>query len=185
MDKLCNEIERTFHNYNKNLGISNIPFYIKYIDLLKNNTTLLTNLNNHIILNIDNINIDLVYGLYDIYNNLDNIKLDNMKLVNMKLVKKILKKQKKKIEKTIIENYSFEDEMKLIEISTEKLMNYNSAKKNKSKEIQGMIKIVEEFIKRKKLLCYGGQAINNILPKEHKFYKDSLLILFLSVAVSK
>ena len=30
--------------------------------------------------------------------------------------------------------------------------------------------IVEEFIKRKKLICYGGTAINNILPKKAQFY---------------
>jgi len=37
-----------------------------------------------------------------------------------------------------------------------------------------MITILENFIKRKNLICYGGTAINNILPKEDQFYdKDS------------
>lgn len=39
-----------------------------------------------------------------------------------------------------------------------------------SYEIKGMIKIVEDFLLKKKLLCYGGTAINNILPKQSQFY---------------
>lgn len=34
----------------------------------------------------------------------------------------------------------------------------------------GMIRIVEGFLKRKKLVCYGGTAINNVLPKRLQFY---------------
>lgn len=34
-----------------------------------------------------------------------------------------------------------------------------------------MIKIVEDFIKRKKRIVYGGIAVNNILPKKERFYK--------------
>lgn len=30
--------------------------------------------------------------------------------------------------------------------------------------------VVVDFVKRKKLLCYGGQAINNLLPPEARFY---------------
>ena len=30
--------------------------------------------------------------------------------------------------------------------------------------------IVESFIKRNRVLCYGGTAINNLLPKEDQFY---------------
>jgi hypothetical protein len=37
-------------------------------------------------------------------------------------------------------------------------------------EVQKMLKIVEEFISRKKLVCYGGTAINNILPTYAQFY---------------
>jgi len=39
-----------------------------------------------------------------------------------------------------------------------------------SDEIKGMVKIVEDFLMKKKLLCYGGTAINNILPKQAQFY---------------
>jgi len=39
-----------------------------------------------------------------------------------------------------------------------------------SEEIIKMIEIVENFIKVKNLICYGGTAINNILPAEDQFY---------------
>ena len=45
-----------------------------------------------------------------------------------------------------------------------------------SPEIINIIKIVEEFIKTKKLVCYGGTAINNILPQEDQFYNKNLEI---------
>jgi hypothetical protein len=43
-----------------------------------------------------------------------------------------------------------------------------------SEDIQKIIQIVEDFIKQKNLICYGGTAINNILPVEDQFYnKDA------------
>ena len=39
-----------------------------------------------------------------------------------------------------------------------------------SDEIKEIIQIVEDFIKVKNLICYGGTAINNILPAEDQFY---------------
>jgi hypothetical protein len=45
-----------------------------------------------------------------------------------------------------------------------------------SPEIQKIIVIVENFIKRKSLICYGGTAINNILPKEDQFYNKEVEI---------
>jgi hypothetical protein len=36
--------------------------------------------------------------------------------------------------------------------------------------IRKMIEIVEEFIKSNKVMCYGGTAINNLLPEEDQFY---------------
>lgn len=47
------------------------------------------------------------------------------------------------------------------QIEDEKVMN---------QDIKKLISIVENFIRRKKLICYGGIAINNILPKYDKFY---------------
>ncbi len=36
--------------------------------------------------------------------------------------------------------------------------------------IKKMINILESFLRSKKLICYGGTAINNILPREDQFY---------------
>ena len=43
-----------------------------------------------------------------------------------------------------------------------------------SKEVQQMITIVEKFLKKNKCICYGGTAINNILPKESQFYNRDI-----------
>ena len=43
-------------------------------------------------------------------------------------------------------------------------------------EITDIIKIVEEFLKSKKLICYGGTAINNILPEQDQFYDKEIEI---------
>ena len=45
-----------------------------------------------------------------------------------------------------------------------------------SEEITKIIQIVEDFIKIKKLICYGGTAINNILPSEDQFYNKEVEI---------
>jgi len=43
-----------------------------------------------------------------------------------------------------------------------------------SPEVKEIIQIVENFIKRKKLICYGGTAINNILPVNDQFYDKTV-----------
>ena len=37
-------------------------------------------------------------------------------------------------------------------------------------EIRKMIDVVESFIKANRVMCYGGTAINNLLPEEDQFY---------------
>lgn len=39
-----------------------------------------------------------------------------------------------------------------------------------SEETKRIIQIVEDFLRNEKLICYGGTAINNILPEEDQFY---------------
>ena len=41
-------------------------------------------------------------------------------------------------------------------------------------KIQKVISIVEKFIADKKLVCYGGTAINNILPEDAQFYNKDI-----------
>ena len=45
-----------------------------------------------------------------------------------------------------------------------------------SPEVKNIISIVENFLRKKQLVCYGGTAINNILPVEDQFYDKSLEI---------
>ena len=45
-----------------------------------------------------------------------------------------------------------------------------------SPDVVKMIRIVEDFLMDKKLVCYGGTAINNILPKEAQFYNKNVEI---------
>ena len=45
-----------------------------------------------------------------------------------------------------------------------------------STEVKKIISIVENFIRHKKLICYGGTAINNILPKQDQFYNTDIEI---------
>lgn len=45
-----------------------------------------------------------------------------------------------------------------------------------SPDVKKIIAIVENFLRSKKLICYGGTAINNILPVQDQFYDKSLEI---------
>jgi len=45
-----------------------------------------------------------------------------------------------------------------------------------SNNIDAIIKILEKFLRRKKVVCYGGTAINNILPLEEQFYNKDIEI---------
>ena len=41
-------------------------------------------------------------------------------------------------------------------------------------QVVKIINIVEKFIRKHKLVCYGGTAINNILPEEDQFYNKNI-----------
>ena len=45
-----------------------------------------------------------------------------------------------------------------------------------SEEVKKIIKILENFLIEKKCICYGGTAINNILPKYAQFYNKDVEI---------
>ena len=49
-------------------------------------------------------------------------------------------------------------------------------KKNVAQDVSvvNMLKITREFIRNKKLVCYGGSAINDILPPDARFYNPKL-----------
>lgn len=79
-------------------------------------------------------------------------------------------KTKRKKEK---EKYNIKDGEKELEIlrkAVDIAEKIKSKKVIKSPEIKKIITIVENFIRNKKLICYGGIAINNLLPEKDKFY---------------
>ena len=43
-----------------------------------------------------------------------------------------------------------------------------------SEENKKIINILEKFLAKKKLICYGGTAINNILPSKDQFYNKNV-----------
>ena len=53
---------------------------------------------------------------------------------------------------------------------SEKRMGYQIVQSDLNKTI---ITTLEDFIKSKKLICYGGTAINNLLPKKAQFYNKN------------
>lgn len=72
---------------------------------------------------------------------------------------------------------SFEEcELTILRMAVDKAEKLQGMKSANSDEIKKMIGIVETFIRRKKLICYGGTAINNILPKQSQFYNKDLEI---------
>ena len=61
-------------------------------------------------------------------------------------------------------------EQALVKQAVETIEAKIGAKKTSDPKIKDMIAIVERFIKKQDLVCYGGTAINNILPEEAQFY---------------
>ena len=80
-------------------------------------------------------------------------------------------------EKNICKDLSFTDcELAILRMAADKAEEKIGRRVVNSEDVQRMIDIVEEFIKRKKLVCYGGTAINNILPVEDRFYNKDIEI---------
>ena len=66
---------------------------------------------------------------------------------------------------------SFEEcELGILRQAIDKAENKEGRKKINNPEVAEIIKIVEDFLKTKKRICYGGTAINNILPEQDQFY---------------
>jgi hypothetical protein len=66
---------------------------------------------------------------------------------------------------------SFQDcELAILRLNKDKVEQKQGKILVESPETKKTIQIVEAFIKRKKLIIYGGTAVNNILPKKDRFY---------------
>ena len=69
---------------------------------------------------------------------------------------------------------SFEEcELAILRAAVDKADKRLGKKLIRKPEVQEIIYIVETFLRKKKRMCYGGTAINNLLPKEDQFYDKS------------
>ena len=85
-------------------------------------------------------------------------------------------KDKKKDNKTK-KNLTFEEkELEILRISVDKAESKLGKKIKQTNDITNIIRILETFLKRKKVVCYGGTAINNILPVNDQFYNKDIEI---------
>ena len=66
-----------------------------------------------------------------------------------------------------------ECELAIIRMAVDKAEEIEGKAIVNSPEVKAIITIVEEFLKKKKLIAYGGTAINSILPIEDQFYNKN------------
>ena len=69
-----------------------------------------------------------------------------------------------------------ERELEILRNSIDKAEEIQGKAVAQSPEILKIISILENFLKNKKLICYGGTAINNILPEYDQFYNKDVEI---------
>ena len=67
-----------------------------------------------------------------------------------------------------------EKELSILREAVDKAEKRVGRKIAQSEQVKNIIIIVENFIREKKLICYGGTAINNILPAEDQFYNRDM-----------
>ena len=74
-------------------------------------------------------------------------------------------------------NMSFDDcEIAILRQAVDVAELKQGLRKVNNDDIKTILKIVEDFIQSEGLICYGGTAINNLLPKSAQFYKRDLEI---------
>ena len=67
-------------------------------------------------------------------------------------------------------------ELEILRNAVDRADKLSAKKMTNSPHIKNIIEIVELFLKDKQLICYGGTAINNILPKYDRFYDPTFEI---------
>ena len=66
---------------------------------------------------------------------------------------------------------SFQEcELAILRSAVDKIGNKSGKQKLNNPDIKEIIMIVEDFLKTTRRVCYGGTAINNILPLEDQFH---------------
>jgi hypothetical protein len=79
--------------------------------------------------------------------------------------------------KNVCKDLTFDDcELAILRMAVDKAEEKIAKRVVNSDDIKRIIQIVEDFIKEKNLICYGGTAINNILPSDDQFYNKDIEI---------
>lgn len=74
-------------------------------------------------------------------------------------------------------NLTFEEcELAILRQNVDKMERIVGGTLLESEEVKEIIRIVENFLMDKKLICYGGTAINNLLPEEDQFYDHDVTL---------
>jgi hypothetical protein len=90
-----------------------------------------------------------------------------------RFTKKKFKKQKRqnKFPEPCTSDMTFQDcELAILRQAIDEIEDVTKKVNANSDDVKKMIEIVEQFLRDKKCICYGGTAINNILPSELQFY---------------
>lgn len=91
--------------------------------------------------------------------------------------KKYSKKNNKFRNELCSNNMTFQDcELAILRHAVDETEKVKGEKITKNEQIKNIIGIVEKFLRNNKLVCYGGTAINEILPKEAQFYNRDIEI---------
>lgn len=78
-------------------------------------------------------------------------------------------------EKCKVEKKTFEEkELDILRDSVDKIEESTKKKVAQSPIINKIIDVLENFLRKKQLICYGGTALNNILPKKDQFYDKNI-----------
>jgi hypothetical protein len=72
---------------------------------------------------------------------------------------------------------SFSDcELAILRTAVDKAEKIQGQKVVNSSDVKNIITIVENFLRKKQLICYGGLSINELLPKQDQFYNKNIEI---------
>ena len=67
-----------------------------------------------------------------------------------------------------------EREIEILRAAVDKLESRAGKKVAQGPEVQKIISRLERFLQEKKLVCYGGTAINAMLPEKYRFYNNDI-----------
>ena len=65
-------------------------------------------------------------------------------------------------------------ELEILRTAIDNASSISGKKLVQSDDIKKIISILEKFLRTNKTLCYGGTAINNILPEHMRFYNRNI-----------